>query len=100
MDNENPRRVVNADRSVTVTLLTPIKVANEDVTSLTLRRLRGKEIRTMDKAIGNAGMTLGLIGTLAGIPPSSVDQIDGEDFTELAQVVAGFFGKSPATGEA
>lgn len=100
MDNENSRRTVNPDRSVTVTLLTPIKVANEDVTSLTLRRLKGKEIRSMDKERGTAAVTLGLIGTLAGIPPSSVDQIDGEDFTELADVIAGFFGKSPATGEA
>lgn len=93
--------VTNDDGSVTVPLNYPIQVEGNPVTSLTLKRLKGAQFRKVNLArLTNGDDLAKIIETLAAIPPSSVDQLDGADLASLTEVILGFFGKGPATGGA
>jgi hypothetical protein len=88
----------NPDGSVTVALAYPIKVEGADVTTLTLKRPKTLDLKVMDQAKGDTDKTARLIARLANVPPSSVDQLDGSDFTALSEVVAGFLRPPQPTG--
>ncbi len=93
-------KITNADGSVTVDLEYPISDAGETVSQLTLRRVKGKEFRQINlTALAEKGdALLAVIGQLAAIPPSSLDQLDGSDIVTLGEVVTGFFKHGRATG--
>lgn len=83
---------------ISVRLKYPITAHGETIDTIELKRPTVKHLRAMDKAKGDVERVAGLISELAALPPSSVDQIDSEDFGELSEVIAGFFESSPATG--
>lgn len=83
---------------VAVTLTHPIQANGETLEIIELGRPKVKHLKIMDTATGEMERAALLIGELAGIPPSSVDQLDAEDFTKLSEALAGFLGVSPATG--
>lgn len=90
---------VNDDGSVTVTLQFMIKVEGDERTELTLKRVKGKQVRRVDLSrLADGAVLLPIIADLAGITPSEADQLDGVDIMELSKVVGSFFGLSPATG--
>lgn len=71
----------------------------EKLLELQLRRLKGRDMRALDKAAGNGSALLALVSVSASLPPSTVDQLDGEDVTDAGAIVAGFLGGSLPTGE-
>lgn len=89
---------------VTVTLTEPIEAhGDKNVTSLTLRAPNGRDMRLagypfqvtrngqendleMDAAAGAL-----MISQLAGIPPTSVDEMNAFDFTACMGAIMGFF---------
>lgn len=71
----------------------------ETLRELTLRRPKGKQLKAMDRAEGEVGKTLALIGACAGQPPSTMDLLDGEDFTALGEMLEDFFGGLRRTGK-
>lgn len=89
----------------------PIQAHGETLTELTLREPTGKDIRTAGApykmeftASGGQLMHIDteavarLISALAGIPPSSVDQLTAKDFNAAQAEVISFFGDAvPAT---
>jgi|SRR5215475_1751041 len=82
-----------ARQPITVELDYPIQAHGQTVSRLTFRPPRVKELREVD-ALGkmlNTECMAGLIVHLAGIPPSSVDQIDPGDFFHIANELAPFF---------
>lgn len=95
-------RTINSDGSVTVDLQFPIKIGGEEVSQITLRRIKGAQFRQMSLARmqDKGDELLKMIQALADIPPSSIDQLDGVDITELSGVVTDFFGLGRRTGEA
>lgn len=70
----------------------------ETVTALTLRRLKGRDMRALDGAKGNGSMLLAMLGASAGMPPSTVDQLDAEDVAAAGELIADFLGGSLLTG--
>lgn len=84
----------------------PVELKDKDgnvvqrIDSLELRRFKGADVA----AIGNAnakgaGEALRvMVCRMAGIPPSTFDQLDGQDVTELGEVAAGFLGGALPTG--
>jgi hypothetical protein len=70
----------------------------ETIAELRLRRLKGRDMRVLDKAAGGGSMTLALLSASAELPPSTVDQLDAEDVTAAGEIVAGFLGGSLPTG--
>ncbi len=70
----------------------------ETITTLELRRLKAKELRALDNAKGNGSVLLTMLGLSAGLPPSTVDELDAEDAADAGTIVAGFLGGSLPTG--
>lgn len=70
----------------------------ETITTLQLRRLKGRDMRALDGARGQGSLLLALISASAAMPPSQVDMLDAEDVTQAGEVVAGFLGGSLPTG--
>lgn len=63
-------------------------------------RLKGKEIRAMDKGDGNVESMFYLIEQASGIPFASIEEMDGQDLTEIQDFVNHFLSrKSPPTGD-
>jgi len=86
------------DQETGLTLAYPIQAHGEEVTYLTLRRPRVKDLKLLDAAQGDVGKTAALIGSLAGLTPKEVDQLDAGDFTRLGQAVADFLPGAQPTG--
>lgn len=90
---------------VTLVLRHPVELKQADgtvlerITELTLRRLRGGDVRRLMNAKdkGTGDFTQALVCAAAGIPPSTFDQLDGEDVVAAAEAAGGFLGSGPAT---
>lgn len=88
-------------------LVKPIQAHGEELTELTLRRPTVQEVRAIralpykigaDEAVMldmDAGCKY--IAVCAGIPASSVNQLELTDLNDLAWEIAGFFMKQPST---
>ena len=89
--------------AITHTLKHPIEIKTpegevlEKITTITIKRPRGKEFRAM-KSDSKMAMTLELLGACANLPPSTVDMIDADDLIPLMEIVGGFFGSFTPTG--
>ena len=76
----------------------PIQAHGETVTALEFpERIQIRHLKAMDEGKGEVGKLAALIGSLANIPPSSVDQIDAEDFNPIADTVTGFLSRLQQT---
>lgn len=64
----------------------------ETLKTLKLARPKGKHLKKMDSAEGEVGKTLALIAALASVPPSHLNDLDGEDFAALGEIIQRFFG--------
>ena len=82
----------------TIALEYAIEAHGETLSQLTLRRPRVKDLKLLDEAKGDVGMTAALIGALAGLTPREVDQIDAGDFTRLGLALADFLPGAQPTG--
>ena len=91
---------------ITVTLKYPVELKNsegttiEKIEALTLRRLKGKDMRAIANASakGQGEAIAVLICRSAQIPPATFDELDGADVTELGMVAADFIGGALPTG--
>ncbi|HLJ63258.1 MAG TPA: phage tail assembly protein [Stellaceae bacterium] len=88
-----------SDGSVWVSLFYPITVAGSEVRALKLHRPKVKQLRTLAGYESGIDRSVALISIVAGIPPSSVDELDGRDFNTLSGALADFLSGSP-TGDA
>ena len=86
--------------AVVVKLTFPILSEGNRIAEVTLRRMTIDDLEHMEKGpAGIAGM-VDLIGRLSGLAPSSIKQIDAEDFQTIDKVTQGFLGRSQPTGDA
>ncbi len=94
---------------ITVTLKYPVttrlrgadaETREETVTSVTVRRPKGRDLKAMDKHAGKNAQMLALIAAVTGLRADQVDEMDGEDITTLGTLVGDFFPDAPKTGEA
>ncbi|QXH53204.1 phage tail assembly protein [Pseudomonas fakonensis] len=96
--------------TTTIELSTPIQAHGEQLTELALRRPTTRECRQIgqlpyriekDESVGlNLDVAAKYIVVCAGIPGSSVDQLDVTDLNAAAWALAGFFMASPQRKEA
>ncbi|MEX2630031.1 MAG: phage tail assembly protein [Tistlia sp.] len=87
----------------TVKLTYPIEAHGKTLTELVLRRptlgtLKHLKLSDNMTAELSGDDLISIVASLAGIPPSSAEQIDVDDLEEVGKAVAGFFEKSPPTG--
>lgn len=74
-------------------LVEPITVEGREVAEAILRRIKGKDIRDMERETDNIDKTAFIICRLAGWPPEAFDQLDAEDIEALSGIIEGFMGR-------
>lgn len=91
---------LNPDGSVSMRLIAPVQFGSELVEEITLRRLRGAEMKTMHGAIGTFdwAQILAAAASLSGKGEHFVDMVDGIDCANIAGVVGYFLVHGPPTG--
>lgn len=91
--------VTNEDGSKTLVLAYPVQVGERTITTVQLRRPRGKDLRIWDQAKGDVQRNALMIGALSGLSQPEVDLLDAADFMTLAQALSDFLPGARATGE-
>lgn len=74
-------------------LAVPITFEGREVSEITLRRLKGKDIRDMERHGSDVEKTFFIIGRLASLPPEAVDELDAADFEAVSEIIEGFMGR-------
>lgn len=75
------------------TLIEPIMVDGREVTELTFRRIKGKDLKDMERQPKGMEQTFFLISRLADLPPEAAEELDGEDIDAASAIIEGFMGK-------
>ncbi|MDE1465600.1 phage tail assembly protein [Spartinivicinus poritis] len=77
----------------TVKLDYPIQCEGVTVDSITLRRPKARDLKTMETTKGgDISKSITLIAHLAEITPQAVEDLDAADFQKASEVIAGFLG--------
>lgn len=105
LSDEEVARVTYTDEAVVVTLQEPLtfkpgKLDDErTLEALTLpKKVKGKHLQAMDKASGEMGKTLALIGSLARIPVTAAAEMDARDVDLVMRAMFPFLPKPQVTG--
>jgi uncharacterized protein (DUF934 family) len=93
---------MTAPKTKTVTLQFPITVDGREVSEVTITRPKVKYLKAMDAALDGITDKLDqgiiMVSVLTGLSHDAVEELDADDFTELSEVVAGFFPQAKAQG--
>lgn len=74
-----------------VTLKHPVTVDGIDVTTLSMRRPRVRDLLAADKgAKGDAEREIRMFSNLCEVPPAVIEELDLADYTTLQEVYRGF----------
>jgi Phage tail assembly chaperone proteins, E, or 41 or 14 len=75
----------------TITLTVPIQVHGEPVSELQVRRATARDMRELPAgAIKKMGELYDFAASCCDIPPTSFEQLDATDLTQVMGIVAGF----------
>jgi hypothetical protein len=84
------------NETVTYKLKHPIRHTKNDViTEIVVRRLKVKDIRVLE---GRDFSSVEAVRLLTGLDSVVLDEMDGEDFIKVSELVAGFLPSAPQTG--
>lgn len=75
----------------------PVKVGKEEVTEITLRRPKGRDMKRAMNLVNTVGdMTAAMIVNLGEVSPEVVDELDGGDWMALSDIVGNYMDSSGA----
>jgi hypothetical protein len=74
---------------ILIKLSSPLRIGEEEITELKLRRPKGRDYRAIKSATPMA-MCLELGAAMAEQPPSVIDLLDGDDVKKLVEAVGPF----------
>jgi hypothetical protein len=75
------------------------EVREEIIEIVTLRRLKAKDLRALDRIDGKFAQSLAVIAALSGLSTQIVDELDAEDVEGIGGLIGDFFPTRPPTGE-
>lgn len=84
---------------VTITLRKPIESGKQTITEITIRPVRGKDLRMLKLSDPPLVQTLNMLSWLSGQPLKVVDELEGDDLGEAIKVVNDFLFAIQGTGE-
>lgn len=86
-------------KEVVVKLDWPLKWDSDElVTEITLRRPKGRDIKSIGKDLNMADL-LAIAAKLSGYTPAFFDELDGADCLKVTEVVGDFLDNGQVTGE-
>ncbi len=81
----------------------PVEFAGRQITELTLRRPKGRDLEAMEKESGGetarALSLLAILNTDDDLTRPAMRELDAEDIGRAAEIIAGFLGTSHQIGE-
>jgi len=84
---------------VTIKLRKPITFGSRTIEQLTIRPVKGKDLRRMKDSDSALQSSLNMAGILSGEVSEVIDELAGEDLAEVLEVVNRFFESiTPRTG--
>jgi len=84
---------------VTITLRKPITFGSRTIDQITIRPLKGKDMRRYNDAQGDVGKSLLFASILSGEMPGMIDELEGEDLGAVMDAVNAFFLAIQPTGK-
>jgi hypothetical protein len=73
-----------------LTLMEPVVIEGKTLTELQFRRMKGKDVKVVDKFTSNIDAAAYLICELSGNPPELFDEMDAADIEAATKIVEGF----------
>lgn len=80
-------------KTITFTLETPVEHDGQTYTSLTLRKMKAKDLVAADLVNGNLRKSLAIFASMAGVPIMVMEELDTDDFNRLGREAALLMGK-------
>jgi hypothetical protein len=80
--------------TVTFTPSEPIKFGDNSYPTLTLRKMKAKDLVAGDLVQGDTRKAFAIFASMAGVPIGVIEELDIDDFTRLGEVAAPLMGKS------
>jgi len=83
----------------TITLRKPIESGKQTITEITIRPVRGKDLRRLKPSDPALVQTINMLSWLSGQPLAVVDELEGDDLRDAIEVVNDFLFAIQGTGE-
>ena len=83
-------------KTVRHTLLEPITIEGRTITELNFRRLKGKDIRSIERLDNDVDKAAYAISQLSGNPPELFDEMDAADIEAVTLIIEGFMKRKAA----
>ncbi len=83
-------------KTITFPLETPVDHDGQTYTSLTLRKMKAKDLVAADLVNGNLRKSLAIFASMAGVPIMVIEELDTDDFSRLGREAAPLMGKQGA----
>lgn len=81
-------------KTITVTLAEPVEHDGKTYASLTLRKMKAKDLVAGDLVTGDTRKTFAIFASMAGVPIQVIEELDVDDFEKLGREAAPLMGKS------
>jgi len=78
------------EAKITHKLIIPVTFEGVEHNTITIRRIKAKDLRAFKQESQDIGEILSLIGKLSGWPPEGVDELDQADLEAISEIIAGF----------
>ncbi|MGO8269278.1 phage tail assembly protein [Rhizobium ruizarguesonis] len=77
-------------KATSLTLTESVTIEGREITVLNFRRMKGKDIKAVDKFTSNIDAAAYLVCQLSGNPPELFDEMDAADIEAATKIVEGF----------
>ena len=94
--DEAPKRSPN--EPISITLRKPFSFGSRRIDTITIRPVKGKDMRKINRSEGDTATTLKMASQLTGEIAEVIDELQGEDLGEVIEAVNFFFESIQRTG--
>lgn len=88
-----------ASGPITIALSSPVAFGKDTITEITIRPVKGKDLRQDKDTDSGMARTLAMLGRLSGQPMKVIDELEGEDLGRCIKVVNDFLLDTRGTGD-
>ncbi len=81
-------------KTVTVTLDDPVEHDGKTYTTLTLRKMKARDLVAGDLVTGQTRKAFAIFASMAGVPIQVIEELEVDDFEKLGREAAPLMGKS------
>lgn len=85
--------------TVTYTLKEPVTYKDKQITSLTLRKLKMRDLAAMDGVTGETRRALAMVASMADVAIPMLEELGPADFAAMMEAAAPLMGNLPGAAE-